>query len=219
MPGVRRGLPGREQRRARRAGARREGPGDLLASAGSFPGRGTRDAAGAASRALALHAVRTPPVHRVCPVKATQIDREGLVAQVYPAMHRLPLLHDRLSLHGPTLQLGSTAVAAPDGGRLEPGRVGAAQRGRREVHVLPPPPATARATGPGRRAGRFGKATTSRRVSQTCPAEAMVFGDLDDPRSAVARLQQGPRAFRLLEELGTRPKVIYLSKGEWGGEV
>jgi molybdopterin-containing oxidoreductase family iron-sulfur binding subunit len=54
---------------------------------------------------------------------------------------------------------------------------------------------------------------------ETCPAEAMVFGDLDDPRSAVSRLSQGPRAFRLLEELGTRPKVIYLSKGEWGGEV
>jgi molybdopterin-containing oxidoreductase family iron-sulfur binding subunit len=54
---------------------------------------------------------------------------------------------------------------------------------------------------------------------ETCPAEAMVFGDLDDPRSAVARLSQGPRAYRLLEELGTRPKVVYLSKGEWGGEV
>ena len=26
-------------------------------------------------------------------------------------------------------------------------------------------------------------------------------------------------AFRLMEELGTEPKVIYLSKGEWGGEV
>jgi molybdopterin-containing oxidoreductase family iron-sulfur binding subunit len=47
----------------------------------------------------------------------------------------------------------------------------------------------------------------------------MVFGDLDDPRSAVARLSESPRAFRLLEELGTRPKVIYLSRGEWGGEI
>jgi molybdopterin-containing oxidoreductase family iron-sulfur binding subunit len=47
----------------------------------------------------------------------------------------------------------------------------------------------------------------------------MVFGDLDEPRSAVVRLSESPRAFRLLEELGTRPKVIYLSKGEWGGTV
>ena len=54
---------------------------------------------------------------------------------------------------------------------------------------------------------------------ETCPAGAMVFGDLDDPRSAAVRLSESPRAFRLLEELGTRPKVIYLSKGESGGRV
>ena len=54
---------------------------------------------------------------------------------------------------------------------------------------------------------------------QTCPAEAMFFGDLDDPRSTVARLAESPRAFHLLEELGTKPKVIYLSKGESGGDV
>ena len=49
---------------------------------------------------------------------------------------------------------------------------------------------------------------------ETCPANAMTFGDLDDPRSEVVRLSESPRAFRLMEELGTRPKVIYLSKGE-----
>ena len=51
---------------------------------------------------------------------------------------------------------------------------------------------------------------------QTCPALAMSFGDLDDPRSEVARLGRSQRAFRLLEELGTEPNVIYLAKGEWG---
>lgn len=45
---------------------------------------------------------------------------------------------------------------------------------------------------------------------QTCPSEAMVFGDLSDPDSRVARLAADPRAFRLMEELGTGPKVIYL---------
>jgi molybdopterin-containing oxidoreductase family iron-sulfur binding subunit len=54
---------------------------------------------------------------------------------------------------------------------------------------------------------------------ESCPAEAMFFGDLDDPRSVVTRLEAGPRAFRLLEELGTKPKVIYLSKGESGADV
>lgn len=46
--------------------------------------------------------------------------------------------------------------------------------------------------------------------AQTCPSSARTFGDLDDPDSAVFRLSQSPRAFRLLEELGTHPKVIYL---------
>jgi molybdopterin-containing oxidoreductase family iron-sulfur binding subunit len=54
---------------------------------------------------------------------------------------------------------------------------------------------------------------------ETCPSGAMAFGDWDDPRSEVSRLSQSPRAFHLMEELGTEPKVIYLSKGEWGGEV
>jgi molybdopterin-containing oxidoreductase family iron-sulfur binding subunit len=47
---------------------------------------------------------------------------------------------------------------------------------------------------------------------QSCPAEAMVFGDLNDPGSRVSRLAQNGRATRLLEELGTKPKVFYLQK-------
>jgi Fe-S-cluster-containing dehydrogenase component len=48
---------------------------------------------------------------------------------------------------------------------------------------------------------------------QTCPTEALVFGDLDDPHSRVARLARSPRAFVLLEELGTEPSVFYLKRG------
>ena len=48
---------------------------------------------------------------------------------------------------------------------------------------------------------------------ETCPSEAMVFGDLDDPHSEVAAMADSPRAFRWMEELGTRPKVIYLREG------
>jgi molybdopterin-containing oxidoreductase family iron-sulfur binding subunit len=52
---------------------------------------------------------------------------------------------------------------------------------------------------------------------QTCPTETIYFGDLDDPKSVVAQLARSPRAFRLLEELGTEPKVYYLTEGEWHG--
>ncbi len=51
--------------------------------------------------------------------------------------------------------------------------------------------------------------------AQSCPAGAIVFGDLSDPSSEVSRLSQSPRMFRLLEELGTHPKVFYLMEGRW----
>jgi molybdopterin-containing oxidoreductase family iron-sulfur binding subunit len=50
--------------------------------------------------------------------------------------------------------------------------------------------------------------------SETCPTRAIAFGDLSDPASEVARLARSPRAFRLGEELGTKPKVMYLSETE-----
>lgn len=50
--------------------------------------------------------------------------------------------------------------------------------------------------------------------AETCPSRAITFGDLSDPGSEVARLARSPRAFRLGEELGTKPKVIYLSETE-----
>jgi len=50
--------------------------------------------------------------------------------------------------------------------------------------------------------------------AQTCPTEAIVFGDLNDPNSRVAQLAGSRRGFRLLEELGTEPSVIYLKGGE-----
>jgi Fe-S-cluster-containing dehydrogenase component len=46
--------------------------------------------------------------------------------------------------------------------------------------------------------------------NEACPAFARYFGDLDDPESTVSRLARDPRAFILLEEMGTHPKVIYL---------
>jgi molybdopterin-containing oxidoreductase family iron-sulfur binding subunit len=48
---------------------------------------------------------------------------------------------------------------------------------------------------------------------QSCPAEAMLFGDLNDPESKVSRAAGSGRATRLLEEVGTKPKVFYLQKG------
>lgn len=48
---------------------------------------------------------------------------------------------------------------------------------------------------------------------QACPSRAMYFGDLNDPHSVVSTLSRERRAFRLMEELGTEPKVYYLAEG------
>jgi len=45
---------------------------------------------------------------------------------------------------------------------------------------------------------------------QACSSGARYFGDLADPESEVAELARSPRAVRLLEDLGTEPKCIYL---------
>ncbi len=49
--------------------------------------------------------------------------------------------------------------------------------------------------------------------AQACPADAIVFGDLSDPESKVSRLARSARAEKLLEDLGTETKVIYLKGG------
>jgi MoCo/4Fe-4S cofactor protein with predicted Tat translocation signal len=46
--------------------------------------------------------------------------------------------------------------------------------------------------------------------AQACPAEAIVFGNLNDPESKVAKLSKDERRYDLLHELGTRPRTGYL---------
>jgi molybdopterin-containing oxidoreductase family iron-sulfur binding subunit len=50
---------------------------------------------------------------------------------------------------------------------------------------------------------------------QSCPAKALVFGDLNDSNAEATKLvRNNQREFRLLEELGTEPAVYYLRGGE-----
>jgi len=51
--------------------------------------------------------------------------------------------------------------------------------------------------------------------AQSCPPKALVFGDLNDPESEASRLAGSNRATRLLEELGTKPSVVYLRRESW----
>jgi molybdopterin-containing oxidoreductase family iron-sulfur binding subunit len=48
--------------------------------------------------------------------------------------------------------------------------------------------------------------------AQSCPTQAIVFGDLNDKNSRVSHLAQNERRYRILEELNTRPAVTYLMR-------
>ena len=47
--------------------------------------------------------------------------------------------------------------------------------------------------------------------AQACPADAIVFGRLDNPESKVSQLQKQQHGVKLLEELGTQPRVTYFT--------
>ncbi|MDK1019384.1 MAG: 4Fe-4S dicluster domain-containing protein [Actinomycetota bacterium] len=44
----------------------------------------------------------------------------------------------------------------------------------------------------------------------SCPTNALVFGDLDDPDTPMSRYLRENRTWQLLEEAGTRPRVYYV---------
>ncbi|NOX90085.1 MAG: 4Fe-4S dicluster domain-containing protein, partial [Calditrichaeota bacterium] len=46
---------------------------------------------------------------------------------------------------------------------------------------------------------------------QSCPADAIVFGDMNDPQSRISKLIHHPRHYNMLEEMNFKPTVGYLS--------
>jgi molybdopterin-containing oxidoreductase family iron-sulfur binding subunit len=47
---------------------------------------------------------------------------------------------------------------------------------------------------------------------QTCPADALVFGDINDPDSRISQIASDSRGYHVLGGLNTRPAVTYLRK-------
>jgi molybdopterin-containing oxidoreductase family iron-sulfur binding subunit len=48
--------------------------------------------------------------------------------------------------------------------------------------------------------------------AQTCPTDAIVFGNLMDPKSRARKCTTDPRAYQVMGYLNTKPAVIYLKK-------
>lgn len=72
------------------------------------------------------------------------------------------------------------------------------------------------------RAVRDGEVLTA--CQQACPTQAIIFGNINDPESQVARSKATPLNYGLLTELNTQPRTTYLAEvknpnGELGGEI
>jgi menaquinone reductase, iron-sulfur cluster-binding subunit len=156
------------------------------------------------------------PCAKVCPVGATYFNEEGIVAQMWarcigcrfctvacPYTRRYfnwdpPEFSDadksRLNPDVSTRPVGVVEKCTLCHHRVRKVREAAHAAKRKitdaEVHTLPA-------------------------CAQSCPSNCITFGDMADPESAVSALAQSPRAFRLQEELGTRPKVVFLRRERW----
>jgi menaquinone reductase, iron-sulfur cluster-binding subunit len=163
-----------------------------------------------------------PPCIKVCPVKATFIDEEGLVRQNYLrcigcrfCTVACPYGVRYFNWHKPQWEDSLEEYINPDQvvgrGILEgpaPRSRGVVEKCTFCVHRLHKARLRAEAEQRSFRPDEYVPACV-----QTCTAKARYFGDLDDPESTVSLLANSPRAFRLLEDIGTHPKVIYLQEG------
>jgi len=154
-----------------------------------------------------------PPCTDVCPTSATYLNTEGIVAQIYPrcigcryCTNACPYSVKMFNWHTPEWPARMAGQRNPD---VSVRPKGVVEKCTFCHHRLMRAREQARIEGREVSSEDYVPACV-----ETCPAEAMVFGDLDDPNSQVSVMAESARAFRWMEELGTRPKVIYLREGE-----
>ena len=157
-----------------------------------------------------------PPCTKVCPVGATYINDEGLVAQIYSrcigcryCVNACPYNAKYFNWIPPSVTAEEKKYLNPDVS-LRP--KGVVEKCTFCAHRLIRAREQAAAEDRELQEGDYTIA-----CQDSCPTKAISFGDLDNPYSKVSRLSHSVRAFTLLEDLGTKPKVFYLSEGEKHG--
>ena len=151
-----------------------------------------------------------PPCVQVCPVAATYINDEGIVGQIYPrcigcryCANACPYTVKYFNWFAPQWPDSERSHLNPD---VSVRPKGVIEKCTFCHHRLQRAREQARAEGRELREEDYQPACV-----EVCPTRAIVFGDLDNPRHRVGTLKHDPRAMRLMEELGTEPKVYYLA--------
>jgi len=156
------------------------------------------------------------PCEPVCPVYATYHTPEGLNAQVYNRCIGTRYCANNCPYDVRVFNWADPVFVEPLQMQLNPD-VSVRSKGVMEkctfcVQRIRYAEGVARGEG---REVRDGEVTPA--CVQTCPAQALVFGDAKDPQARVVSQQQDGRAYRLLEEVNTLPAIAYLAR-RGGGE-
>ena len=154
-----------------------------------------------------------PPCAKVCPVYATYLDPEGIVAQIYGRCIGCRFCMAACPYNAKYFNWYRYQKEAPgQNPDVSVRPKGVVEKCTFCHHRLQKARERALAEGREVAPGEYVPA-----CAEACPTRAIIFGDLSDPNSEVSKLARSPRAFRLQEELGTKPKVIYLTEGEGRG--
>ena len=151
------------------------------------------------------------PCEPVCPVFAAYRTEEGLNGQVYNRCVGTRYCGNNCPYHVRRFNWWNYEIPAPLEIQLNPDvtvrQLGVMEKCTMCIQRIVAGKDHARDA---KRAVRDGDIQTA--CQQTCPTQAITFGNLKDEGSAVSKLTHSPRAYHVLEELGTRPGVTYLRK-------